>query len=178
MDNNNMMNNGFDPNQQPFDPNQNPNSNPNPQPFDPGQQPYAQNYNQPYTQGYDQPYQQGYDQTYQQGYGQPGYGQPMMDNNIYAQPGEGNGNTKAIISLVLGIISILVCCCYGVVSIILGIAAIVLAVLAKKDNMGKMPGMALGGLICGIIGLLLGLTFLVFMGIGIAGGALDEYYYY
>ena len=177
------MNNGFDPNQQPFDPNQNPGQ----QPFDPNQnpnqQPYAQNYNQPYTQGYDQPYQQGYDQTYQQGYGQPGYGQPgygqpMMDNNIYAQPGEGNGDTKAIISLVLGIISILVCCCYGVVSVILGIAAIVLAVLAKKDNMGKMPGMALGGLICGIIGLLLGLTVLVFWIIGIAGGALDGYYYY
>ena len=172
MDNNDMMNQG-----QNFD------------------QPYGQNADQPYGQNVDQPYQQPYggqpygQQPYGgqpyggqpyggQPYGQQGYQQFYGQENIYAQPGEGNGDTKAIISLILGIISILICCCYGVGSIILGIAAIILAIFAKKDNMGKMPGAALAGLICGIIGLLLGLTFLVFMVIGIADSTLDGYYYY
>lgn len=163
------MNNGFESNQnqQPYDPNM------NQQAFNPNQQGYMPNYNQPYQQGYDQPYQQGYDQPYQQG-----YGQPIVENNIYAQPGEGNGDNKALVSLILGIVSLLTCCCYGVPSIILGIASIVLAIMAKKDNMGKMPGMAIGGMICGIIGILLGLAYLFLLILGIMGGALDSGYYY
>lgn len=61
----------------------------------------------------------------------------------------------AIISLICGIASI-VCCCTNIISVTLGIAAIVLAVLSKKDNRGEMPGMSIAGMICGIIGVILG----------------------
>ena len=94
-------------------------------------------------------------------YGNPGsYYQPYQEN-IYAQPGESGGvNGLAIGSLVCGIISI-ICCCTSIFSVLLGITAIVLAVLSKKDNGGAMPGMAIAGMICGVIGMLLGAMILV-----------------
>ncbi|MCH5280494.1 MAG: hypothetical protein J1E61_03425 [Lachnospiraceae bacterium] len=161
---NNMMNQGGN---EPYEGGQNNMPNNYQQPN--GYQPYGQNGYQPYgpNGGYDygQPYAQ-YNQPYQQPYGQ---------ESIYAQPGEGGGDTKAVVSLILGILSILTCCCYGVVSIVLGIIAIVLAVLAKKDNMGKMPGMAIGGLICGIIGLVMGVLFIVFMIYGVVSETTGYY---
>lgn len=57
----------------------------------------------------------------------------------------------AISSMVLGILSIIICCCIEYVSLILGILAIVFYAVDRKRN-GKSSGMAIAGLICGIIG--------------------------
>lgn len=96
---------------------------------------------QPYQQ---QPYQQPGQQFEQPPYQQPGYSQ----GNIYAQPGENRSKTKEILALVFGILAILISCCCTYLGIGLGIAGIVLAILSKNENNGKMPGMALAGLIC------------------------------
>lgn len=104
--------------------------------------------------------------------------QPMYSQPTYSQPEpQKNTNVKAILALVFGILSILTCCCYGVVSIILGIVGIVMAVLAKKENMGQFPGMAIAGLVCSIIGILLGVAYWILFLIGISAdpSILNEY---
>ena len=72
-------------------------------------------------------------------------------------PGHAKG--YAIASLALGIASLVcVCCCCGAlffVGIPAGILAIVFAVLSRRDQGGKFSGMAIAGLILGIIGLIL-----------------------
>lgn len=80
-------------------------------------------------------------------------------------------NGLAIAALVVGILAIPgACCCYS--SIPLGIAAIVMGVIAM--NKAKVSpethggrGMAVGGLVCGIIGL--GMTVLaIILGMGMS----------
>ncbi|MBQ8565954.1 MAG: DUF4190 domain-containing protein [Clostridia bacterium] len=66
-------------------------------------------------------------------------------------------NGYNIASLVLGILSIVCCCTYGVFSIIAGVLAIVFFVISK--NKGTSNGMALAGLICAIFGILLGILY-------------------
>lgn len=80
----------------------------------------------------------------------------QMNNEVFnqqpvnpQQPGKG----LAIGSMVCGIVGIVFCMCYSAVGIILGIVAIVLAVLSKNKNNGVMQGMAKAGLICGIVAL-------------------------
>lgn len=104
--------------------------------------------------------------------------QPMYSQPTYSQPQpQKNTNVKAILALVFGILSILTCCCYGVVPVILGIVGIVMAVLAKKENMGQFPGMAIAGLVCSIIGIIFGIGYLVLILIGISAdpSILNEY---
>ena len=59
-------------------------------------------------------------------------------------------NGFSIAALVLGIVSI-VCCCISYLGLICATLAIIFAILDKKQN-SSMNGMALAGLICGIIG--------------------------
>ncbi|MDB5172120.1 MAG: hypothetical protein JWN51_893 [Phycisphaerales bacterium] len=83
----------------------------------------------------------------------------------------------AIASLILGIVAIFPACClsrFGV-PLIVGIAAVVLGVMARGQvTRGEAGGggMATAGIVCGAIGAVLGLVFLL---IGIfAGPALQE----
>lgn len=75
-------------------------------------------------------------------------------------------NGLAIGALVLGILSIPgACCCYS--SVPFGIAAIVMGVIAmNKAKMSPMThggrGMAMGGLICGIVGLAMTVVAIIF----------------
>lgn len=100
--------------------------------------------------------------------------------------GDSNGNTpkplpNSTAVLVLGILSILGCFCYGIVGLILGIVALV---LHKKDKELYLSNPTVyensfknsrAGYICAIIGLILGaLYFLFFVGI-FAMGAFDAY---
>lgn len=100
-----------------------------------------------------------------------------MDNNFMMNEGSSyDGNTqpaeqsstniKAILSLVFGILSIILCCCYGIIGAIVGIVGIVMAVLSKKDNMGRFSGMAIAGLVCSVIGVVLGAIYLILWAIG------------
>lgn len=74
----------------------------------------------------------------------------------------------AIASMVLGITSIPVCFCFGVLSIVLGFVGIGLYFGAKHQMATgaygtQSNGMAIAGLICSIVGVLLGGVFLVMM---------------
>lgn len=86
---------------------------------------------------------------------QPYQGQPMYQNQQYygqQQPMPQGSQAKAIASMVLGILSIIFCCIYTWVALVLAIVGLVLAILSKKNNEpGK--GFATAGLVCSIIGL-------------------------
>ena len=96
------------------------------------------------------------------------YQQPYQQESIYAKPGERSATDGwGVAALICGILAILTCCCYGVGGIVFGIAAIVLACVSKKESGGIMPSIALAGMICGIVGIVLGLCFLGIMIVGI-----------
>ena len=82
---------------------------------------------------------------------------PFQQVNL-SEPPKGHAKGYSIASLSLGIAAILAsccCCCLYFAGGICGILAIVFAILARRDNGGKMPGMAIAGLILGIVGILL-----------------------
>ena len=94
-------------------------------------------------------------------------------------------NTKAIISLVCGILSLICCCGFTLgLNLIPGIVAIILS-LADKKARGQMSGLALAGLICGIIGTVISVGVLIYNiiyfilvgGFAFAEMASSSYYY-
>jgi hypothetical protein len=104
---------------------------------------------------------------YQQGYPPaPGYQQPVVypGGPGYGAPAPTGTNTQALVSMILGIASI-VLCCYGI-GLVLGGVALVLGFLGlqkvKNENAGNR-GMAIAGLITGGIGALLSLGFLILL---------------
>lgn len=84
-------------------------------------------------------------------------------------------NGMQIGSLICGIFSILLCCCYGVPSMILGIVGIILAVVGNKQ--GK-HGVGTAGLVCSIIGLILGAIYLILFIVGLVAGGMESFYDY
>ena len=149
----------------------------NGQQFQQNTQGYNGQYQQPnYNQGYNQQYQQNnFSQANysQQGFGpqQPryssqqrnAYSNPSMDfqqgmcNSPYAEaPQKPGPYAFQVISLILGIISLL-CCCTGIIGMIIGAVGIILAVIGNKA--GK-HGVGTGGLVCSIIGFILALIIL------------------
>lgn len=109
------------------------------------------------------------------------YGYPYQN-----YPPKVPGTGASIASMVCGILSVVLCWCYGIVSLILGIVAIVLASKAKKDAGGIFNGMAKAGFICGIIGTILGALFVIYLIVCfmIVGNTIfyelgrESYYYY
>lgn len=82
---------------------------------------------------------------------------PQVELNPIAK----DGKNFAIASLILGIVSILtICCCC--INLIPAILAIVFAVIAKKRD-GKMPTMALIGMILAIVAIVLTLILFGFL---------------
>ena len=88
-----------------------------------------------------------------------GYTQPIWSVPNNSEPEKPSSTGFNIASLVLGILSLIMCCCASdflfFVPIILGILAIVFYALAKKK--GGANGMAIAGLVCGIIGVAMSL---------------------
>ena len=70
-------------------------------------------------------------------------------------------NGMAIASLICGIVGILCCCCCGL-GFILGIVGLILAIVSKGKNGGKMSGLAIAGLICSIVSAVFGICGLIF----------------
>ncbi|WP_316768808.1 CCC motif membrane protein [Pedobacter frigiditerrae] len=100
-------------------------------------------------------------------------------NNPFPQGGGFNGMQQnlpnATISLILGILSIPGCCCYGILGLILGIVAWVLgAGEVKKFNLNPNAYTASSlknakaGKVCGIIGTVLGSIYLLIIIVMIA----------
>lgn len=85
-------------------------------------------------------------------------------------------NGLAIGSLVLGILSIVCCCCCVGVNIIMGIIAIILAVVSRNSSGGKLSGMAIAGIVLGILGIIGGIISVIAM-IGFYGSEEWAKYY-
>lgn len=88
-------------------------------------------------------------------YGQPGH-QPMLPQQ------NGLGTT----AMVLGIVATVLFCLYGVLSIILGIMAVVFGSIGRKrvrQGEADNGGMALSGIILGVIGIVLGVLYIAVM---------------
>ncbi|MET9383074.1 DUF4190 domain-containing protein [Streptomyces sp. NPDC002928] len=122
-------------------------------PDGPGQMPYG------YPGGYAYPAQPGYGGAHgPQAPGVPGYygwpGMPPMANNGMGTAG-----------LVLGILSAIVFCLWPI-AIIMGILGVIFGAIGrKKANRGEATngGQALAGLICGAVGIALGIGMIVLM---------------
>lgn len=139
----------------------------------------GQNDYQPQTTGQGDYQPQGYSQTgyrpqgnTQTGYPSQGYGQQGYANgynpNAYNPVPQKKTSTKAILSLIFGIAGIVTCCAFGILGVILGIAGVVLAILSKNDNDGKMEGLAIAGLVVSIVSFVFGLGYLCIMVLAIA----------
>lgn len=98
----------------------------------------------------------GYGQGPQPGYGYgPGYGQGQSQNYKNPRPPRKNSNNMATASLVMGILSVVLCCCGGF-GIILGAIGIVLAILSRgrepMETSAKVGiGLSVGGIVLSII---------------------------
>ncbi|SCE79223.1 protein of unknown function (DUF4190) [Micromonospora viridifaciens] len=140
---------------QPGYPGQDPN-NPQ-QPHDPyGQQPTS---GQPYGQPQPDPYGQ------QQPYGAA----PTYPNAGYPQP-QGQQNTMGLVSMILGIVSIPMVCCFYL-GIPIGIAAAITGHLGRQkaaQGLANNEGQAKAGFICGIIGAGLGILLIILFLVGIS----------
>lgn len=82
------------------------------------------------------------------------YSSPYETNSTISTAPEVASTGFGIASLILGILSIPCNCCYGM-GILFSILGIVFGALQQKDFDGKKPGIAIGGIICSIIGIVI-----------------------
>lgn len=66
---------------------------------------------------------------------------------------DSGANGLQIAGLVCGILAICACCCYGLPSVILGIAGLICACMGNKTSKN---GVGTAGMVCSVIGLMLG----------------------
>lgn len=85
-------------------------------------------------------------------YNNPYYSQPVAAQPVNKTP------ALAIVSLVMGILSIVLGCCYGI-GIIFAVAGIVMAVIANK---GQKSGVGIAGLVCSIVGAVFSVIMIVY----------------
>ena len=111
-------------------------------------------------------------QSYQQSTANPS---PYTYNDTYSTPNtpltNNNSNGFGIASLILGICSIAICCCYGV-GAIPAIIGLILGILQNKKNAN---GIATAGIVLGIIGILLNAVYLIYMIVFLSDGGLQEF---
>lgn len=96
----------------------------------------------------------GYYGNYQDYTQRPPYPAPIVNNNV-----SNKANGLQVAGLICGILAICACWCYGVVSIILGIAGLICAITGNSRN---KSGVGIGALVCSIIGLVLGIASLIY----------------
>ncbi len=90
---------------------------------------------------------------------------PFEDDNDYLfKMVTNNGRRKtygwSVASMVSGILA-LICCCFGYTGVVFGALAIIFSVISRK-NLGYFDGMAIAGLVTGIIGFILGAALIIF----------------
>lgn len=91
--------------------------------------------------------------------------QPVSTPVVPQATGELPGKTMGIVGMILGIISIVFGCCAGIFSVPAGIAGIICSALSMKKAKAanRKNNYALAGLICSIVGTVLGFLFIVFL---------------
>lgn len=103
----------------------------------------------------------------QPGYGYQGGAQPYPTPPNYAQqyPQPKTGNGKAVAGLVLGILAIVFCWTsfLDIVFVALGVIFALLGMSEAKRIGGAGRGMAIGGLVCAVVGALFATLFTVFV---------------
>ncbi len=112
--------------------------------------------------------------AWQQQHQQQQYNNPYNNQGVYnagmynAMPTKKNEKIAfSIISLILGILSILCCCWIAPFNLILAIPGLILGIIPlKKGYAGK--GMAIAGTICSAVGLLLSVVYIILLVIGFA----------
>lgn len=98
---------------------------------------------------------------------------PLPDNSPFSSPayntpptnynnGSDPNRTAAIAGMVIGIVSV-VLCCVPYLSIALGITGLILSVKGMKSTTAR--GMAIAGLVCSIVGLALGVIYSIYWSI-------------
>ncbi|MBH5133207.1 DUF4190 domain-containing protein [Streptomyces sp. PU10] len=110
------------------------------------------------------------------GYGYPGYGQGYGWPGMPMAPQNGMGTA----SMVLGILACALFCMYGVVSLVLGVLAIVFGVKGRRKaevGLANNHGQAQAGFVMGIIGVVLGIAVIVLIAVGITAAINDDSYY-
>ncbi|MGW0418462.1 DUF4190 domain-containing protein [Streptomyces sp. NPDC003015] len=103
------------------------------------------------------------------GYGYPSYPQGPQGYGGWAPPMPPQ-NGMGVAAMVLGILSCALFCMYGILSVVLGVLAIVFGIKGRKRAaLGEATnhGQAQAGFIMGIIGTILGVAVLVLLAIGI-----------
>lgn len=89
------------------------------------------------------------------------YGQYPYGQNPYGQNGNNTGNNlMGIVSMILGFISmVMICGCY-LLSIPLGISAIVTGIISIRKN-EMQRGLAIAGIITGVFGILISIALVI-----------------
>ena len=82
-----------------------------------------------------------------------------------------NKHGYAVASLVLGILSIVFCCCWYI-GLILGVVGLILAIIAKKN--GNQEGICKAGLVLNIIGVAISAIFLILAIVGTKAISYEE----
>ncbi len=90
----------------------------------------------------------------------PDYNQQSQDFNKFPPQNNNGSNGYAVASLILGILSIPLGCCYGA-GIVLAVLGIIFGILSRKYNYGKIPAMSIAGIICSVFGILVSLFMIV-----------------
>ncbi len=80
----------------------------------------------------------------------------------------------AVASLVLGIVGLVSCCCYGLPAVVMGVIGLILGIMSRKH--GNNEGISLAGVIISAISLGLGLVFGAIMVVAIFA-AMEEVIY-
>ncbi|WP_239158096.1 DUF4190 domain-containing protein [Streptomyces sp. SID13726] len=108
------------------------------------------------------------------GYGYPGYPQGYGGWPAPPMPPQ---NGMGVAAMVLGILSCALFCMYGILSLVLGVLAIVFGIKGRKRaERGEATnhGQAQAGFIMGIIGTILGVAVIVLLAIGITAAINSE----
>ena len=98
----------------------------------------------------------------------------VTETPVVEAPAQKKNNVLAILALVCGILGIVFNCCCIWLSIPFAIAALILALVAPKKDGGKMDGMALAGLILGVVGIVFFGFNLILTIVGASTGFLEE----
>ena len=69
-------------------------------------------------------------------------------------------NAKAIVSLILSILSVL-CCCVWYVGFVFGVVAVILGILAVRGENPRQKDAGIAGIVVGGVGVALGITMAV-----------------
>lgn len=100
--------------------------------------------------------------------------EPQVTYQGEVQGTPAKADTLSIVSLVLGIVGLVICCCGYGVPILFSVGALVTGIVARKKNKN---GLNLAGIICGGIGILINVIMLVLsiLGFGILGMMEQQY---